>query len=131
LYEFGLNLGLAFQLQDDLLDSFGDQKIFGKRIGGDILANKKTFLLINALENAPHDLSTELLSWVNKTEYDAKEKIDAIKKIYMELKIKELTQQKIDFYFQKSSQILQNLSVDEGKKQALVLLSGEMLNRNY
>lgn len=130
LYEYGINLGLAFQLQDDLLDSFGDQKTFGKRIGGDILANKKTFLLINALETASSELKIDLLDWINKKDFVAEHKISAVKQIYTQLNIKELTQQKIDFYFQKSSDILQNLSLDKNKLRPLFVLSNRMLKRN-
>ena len=130
LYEYGINIGLAFQLQDDLLDSFGDQKTFGKRIGGDILANKKTYLLIQALENASPELKGELLSWIIKNEFNPENKIKAVKKIYTQLKIKELTQQKIDYYFQKSTQILQNISVSENKLQALFVLGNKILKRD-
>ena len=130
LYEYGINLGLAFQLQDDLLDSFGDQRTFGKRIGGDILANKKTFLLINALETASPDLKGELLIWINKKDFEEENKISAVKEIYTQLNIKELTQQKIDFYFQEASNILQNLSLDENKLQPLFVLGNRMLKRN-
>lgn len=129
LYEYGLNLGLAFQLQDDMLDSFGNQKTFGKRIGGDILANKKTFLLIKALENAPEELKSELLDWLGKTEYDDEEKIGSVLKIYRQLHIKELVNQKIDYYFQKSIQIYHEIMVDENKKQTLHLFCNNMMNR--
>jgi len=94
LYEFGINLGLAFQLQDDLLDSFGTQESFGKKIGGDILANKKTFLSIKALEKAPESLKHELKSWMKKTEFNPAEKISRVLNIYNQLNIKDLTQHK-------------------------------------
>lgn len=129
LYNYGLNLGLAFQLQDDLLDSFGNQKTFGKRIGGDILANKKTFLLIKAKENAPEELKLELLDWLGKSEYDDDEKISAVLKIYNQLQIKELTNQKIDYYFQKSTQIYNEIMIDENKKQILHTFGNTMMNR--
>jgi geranylgeranyl diphosphate synthase, type II len=131
LYEFGLNLGLAFQLQDDLLDSFGNQESFGKKIGGDILANKKTYLSINALEKSSGNLNLELLDWLNKTDYNPAEKISAVLKIYHQLKIKELTEQKIDLYFQKCSTIFQHILIDEAKKQQLKEISNLMLNRVY
>lgn len=130
LYEYGINIGLAFQLQDDLLDSFGDQKTFGKRIGGDILANKKTYLLINALEHASSELKSELLTWINKNEFIPENKIKAIKEIYTRLNIKELTQQKIDYYFHKSNQILQKLSITKNKLQPLFVLSNQILKRD-
>jgi geranylgeranyl diphosphate synthase, type II len=131
LYKFGINLGLAFQLQDDLLDSFGDQKTFGKRIGGDILANKKTYLLIKALEGVNGSLKTNLLNWIKKDDYIEEEKISAIKNIYNQLQIKNKTQEKIDFYFQQSTKILKDISVEENKKQALFILCNQMLKRDY
>ena len=129
LYEFGINLGLAFQLQDDLLDTFGDQKTFGKRIGGDIISNKKTYLLIKALENSSDEIHNELLRWLNEKEFVAEDKIKAVKAIYSQLQIQKLTQQKIDFYFQKSTQLLRDISVPENKKLTLTALSNRMLKR--
>lgn len=129
LYEYGINLGIAFQLQDDLLDSFGSQKSFGKKIGGDILANKKTFLSIKALENATGDLKSELLSWLNKTGYQPSEKITAVLDIYNQLNIKELTEQKIESYFQKCTTVFQKISIGEKQKQQLQEISEGMLNR--
>jgi geranylgeranyl diphosphate synthase type II len=131
LYEFGLNLGMAFQLQDDLLDSFGIQESFGKKIGGDILANKKTFLSINALQNATGNLKTELLDWLNKTDYNPAEKITSVLKIYNQLNIKELTEQKIESYFQKCRTVFQQISIEESRKQRLQEISNSMLNRLF
>jgi geranylgeranyl diphosphate synthase type II len=131
LYEFGLNLGMAFQLQDDLLDSFGIQESFGKKIGGDILANKKTFLSINALQNATGNLKTELLDWLNKTDYNPAEKITSVLKIYNQLNIKELTEQKIESYFQKCRTVFQQISIEESRKQRLEEISNSMLNRLF
>jgi geranylgeranyl diphosphate synthase type II len=131
LYEFGINLGLAFQLQDDLLDSFGIQESFGKKIGGDILANKKTYLLIKALETAPENLKHELSGWLNKTDFNSSEKIDAVLDIYNQLNIKELAQQKIDTYFQKCNTVFDQISVVENRKQRLQEISNSMLNRVY
>jgi len=131
LYDFGINLGLAFQLQDDLLDSFGNQESFGKKIGGDILANKKTFLSINALQNSNGNLKTDYINWLNIKEYDPEEKISAVLKIYNQLNIKELTEQKIDSYFQKCRTILETISVEDNRKKQLVEISFGMLNRVY
>ncbi len=129
LYEYGINLGVAFQLQDDLLDSFGSQESFGKKIGGDILANKKTFLSIKALENATGDLKSELLSWLNKSVDNPSEKISAVLDIYNQLNIKELTEQKIESYFQKCTTVFQQISISEKQKQQLHEISKGMLNR--
>lgn len=129
LYEYGINLGVAFQLQDDLLDSFGIQESFGKKIGGDILANKKTFLSIKALENAKGELRSELLNWLNKTGDNPSEKIAAVLDIYNQLNIKELTEQKIESYFQKCTTVFQQISIGEKQKQQLQEVSKGMLNR--
>lgn len=129
LYQFGLNLGLAFQLQDDLLDSFGKQESFGKRIGGDILANKKTFLLIKALEKATGNTKSDLIDWLGKVNFRDVEKIEAITQIYNQLKIREITEDKIDFYFQQTLKIYQEIPIAERKKEALLSLSNNMLNR--
>lgn len=129
LYQFGLNLGLAFQLQDDLLDTFGNQESFGKKIGGDILANKKTFLLIKALENAEGETKSELLDWIGKTEFDANKKIEAVTRIYNQLKIKESVEKKIDYYFQQTLKIYQQIPLGKSRKNALLSLSNNMLNR--
>lgn len=131
LYEFGINLGLAFQLQDDLLDSFGNQESFGKIIGGDILANKKTFLSIKALENASGSRKTELLGWMNKTEFKSPEKIEGVLEIYNQLNIKELTEQKVESYFNKCSDIFQQISIEDNRKKHLQEISNNMLNRVY
>jgi len=131
LYDFGLNLGLAFQLQDDLLDSFGNQQSFGKKIGGDILANKKTFLSINALQNAGAEQKTELLHWMNVAEYNPEEKIKAVLNIYNQLNIKQLTEQKIESYFQKCREVFQLISVENERKKQLLEISNSMLNRVF
>ncbi|MCK5729524.1 MAG: polyprenyl synthetase family protein [Draconibacterium sp.] len=131
LYEFGINIGLAFQLQDDLLDSFGNQKTFGKKIGGDILSNKKTYLLIKALETSSAVEKSELLNWIEKEDFIAEDKVAAILNIYNQLNIEELTQFKIDYYFQKSTSILQNLPVKSNNIIPLAKLSNQLLKRNY
>ena len=129
LYAFGENLGLAFQLQDDLLDTFGDQSTFGKKIGGDILANKKTFLLINALQNASEEKKQELLAWIAKTDFKPEEKIEAVTAIYLETGVKKMAEKKVDFYFEKAMQILTNLNIEHVVKQPLRDLSLKMLTR--
>ncbi len=131
LYEYGINLGIAFQLQDDLLDSFGSQESFGKKIGGDILANKKTFLLIKALENATGEVKSELISWLIKTVYNPSEKIKAVLDIFDQLNIKELTESKIDFYFQKCKTVFQQILIEEKQKQHLQQISNSMLKRDH
>lgn len=88
LYQYGLHIGLAFQIQDDILDLYGDPKTFGKAIGGDICCNKKTFLLITAMETADAESKAELLQWLMDTDHD-KEKIAAVKKIFDRLGVRQ------------------------------------------
>ncbi len=130
LYDFGLNLGLAFQLQDDLLDSFGDPAVFGKKTGGDINANKKTFLLIKTLEKADKHTKSILMYWL-KTDSDEKEKVKAVLEIYNQLNIQAVTQLKIDEYFKKCSDILNTLKIEAEKKENLRTISNIMLNRVF
>jgi len=129
LYDFGINLGLAFQLQDDLLDSFGDQLTFGKMIGGDIVANKKTFLLINALEQANNSVKNELLYWFQKPVFNQAEKINAILEIYNNLNIKEITQLKIDSYYNACAMIFETIEIETSKLATLKNISNKMMNR--
>ncbi len=128
-YDYGINLGMAFQLQDDLLDTFGDQDKFGKKIGGDILANKKTYLLIKALELASKEQFEELTRWLKINGCDSDEKISAVKNLYDQIGIKELTKKKIDFYFDKSVQILDGVNIPETRIQPLKILGQMMLKR--
>ncbi len=129
LYDYGLNLGLAFQLQDDLLDTFGDQDIFGKKIGGDIVTNKKTFLLIKAMEKADKDQKNRLNDWIKKPVFDSSEKIEAVKSVFNELKIEELTRNKIDFYFGRTIEILESIGLNEKQKFQLEQLNRMMIRR--
>jgi len=99
LYKFGEQLGLAFQLQDDLLDVYGDPKVFGKAIGGDITSNKKTYMLINALQRADAFQRAELDRWINAREFDRAEKIAAVTDIYNQLGIREICEARINHYF--------------------------------
>lgn len=111
LYDFGINLGLAFQLQDDLMDTYGDKKNFGKEIGGDIAANKKTFLLIKALELSTNIQYKELLSLLNNKDMDVQNKINSVKRIYQELDIEQITNEKINFFYSKIYRLLGQLSL--------------------
>ncbi len=131
LYAFGENLGLAFQLQDDLLDTFGDQNIFGKKIGGDILANKKTFLLINALQNASPKKRQELLGWIAQKDFNPEAKIEGVTLIYLETGVKKIAEQKVDDYFEIALQILADLAIEDVVKQPLRELALKMLTRKH
>lgn len=131
LYKFAENLGLAFQLQDDYLDVYGNETLFGKKTGGDILCNKKTYLLINALLRAETPQLDELNSWLNKPSgtYQEKEKIQAITNIYNSLHIRELCEQKILEYYNIAIQILHDIPQQNSRKTALKDLSDAMLHR--
>ena len=111
LYDYGIHIGLAFQLQDDLLDVYGDPKTFGKNIGGDILCNKKTFLLINALSVASEEQRQVMEDWMARKTYDAQEKIAAFANLYNELSIRDLTERRIEDYYRMASEDLARLSV--------------------
>ena len=129
LYELGYNLGMAFQLQDDLLDTFGDQNEFGKNIGGDICLNKKTFLLINALKIARDEQLTELEKWISATHFDKSEKIERVRRIYVNLGIAEITKDKIDSYFQVFQQKWEQLNVNKQKKECLLVVANKLMSR--
>ncbi|MCQ2375807.1 MAG: polyprenyl synthetase family protein [Salinivirgaceae bacterium] len=130
LYQYGINLGLAFQLRDDWLDSFGNQANFGKRIGGDIVCNKKTFLLINAMRQATGNDADELKKWIAATEFDENEKIEAVRSIFKKLKIDEQTQQKIEQYSKKADAILAELKAEGLNVSDLETINRQLLDRN-
>lgn len=131
LYEFGENMGMAFQLQDDLLDSFGDEKKFGKEIGGDILTGKKTYLYLKAHEIAGEKERSELNLCFTDGTIPVKEKISRVKAVYQGLKIRELTLEKIDLYFTKARQSLDAIAADQEPKKMLGSYANELLNREY
>ncbi|MDE5787899.1 MAG: polyprenyl synthetase family protein [Bacteroidaceae bacterium] len=129
LYRFGEQIGLAFQLQDDYLDVYGDFEVFGKRIGGDILCNKKTYMLINVLLQADEAQRTELERWIKATEYDETEKIKAVTRLYDEIGIPQMARQKIESYYMLAEQSLAKVNLPQSCKQQLWLYAQEMLNR--
>ena len=131
LYDFGEKIGLAFQLQDDYLDVYGDFAVFGKRIGGDILCNKKTYLLIKAFEHANEGQRKELESWISRTEYAPQEKIDAVTRLYNEIGVRELCDQKINMFFQLAEQSLQKVSLPWEKKSQLWNYALQLMSRKF
>lgn len=131
LYRFGEQIGLAFQLQDDFLDVYGDTRVFGKAIGGDITSNKKTFMLINALNHANEEQRRQLESWIGATEFDRDEKVAAVTRLYNEIGIDRMAQDKIAYYFEQSRKYLQAVSVDERRKAELAAYAQRMMNRQY
>lgn len=126
LREFGVNIGIGFQLKDDLLDVYADQKKFGKQVGGDIIYNKKTFLLIKALEKAKGKQQKELKEWLSAKKFNAKKKVTAITGIYDALGISELTEIKVNQYFEKGFDRLQELNSDNS---TLVDFTEELMAR--
>ena len=131
LYAFGEKMGLAFQLQDDLLDVYGNPKVFQKKLGGDIVENKKTFMLINALQLADAEQKKELNRWLSLKEFDAEQKIAAITHIYNILGIDKLAQQKIEELFALSLQSLDKVKVADEKKVELRNFANKLLDRKY
>ena len=130
LYQFGEKMGLAFQLQDDLLDVYGDPAVFGKQIGGDILCNKKTFMLINAFNRANPTQKAQLQEWVDKTDFVPAEKIQAVTALYDAVGIKALCLDKIEQLFSQSLECLAKVKVDESKKTELKAFADKLLKRN-
>ncbi len=131
IYRFGEQMGLAFQLQDDFLDVYGDTKVFGKAIGGDIVSNKKTYMLINAFNRADAAQRAELERWIEATDFDAKEKIAAVTRIYNEIGIDRLAMEKIKFYFNESKKYLDAVNVAPERKAELAKYTAEMMKRQY
>ena len=129
LYEFGKNIGIAFQLQDDILDVFGDAEKFGKQVGGDILSNKKTFLLLKAQELAKDATLLELETWLNKKEFTPEEKIEAVKNVYKKLNVKEIAENKMNEFHQKAMLHFEALAVDSIKKNNLLKFAESLLVR--
>lgn len=131
LYKFGEQIGLAFQLQDDYLDVYGDSKVFGKEIGGDITSNKKTYMLINAFNKANDAQRKELTRWVSAHDFDRNEKVDAVTRLYNEIGINQLVQDKIAYYFAQSKKFLDAVNVPEEKKEELRKYAQKMMKRQY
>lgn len=129
LYKFGELMGLAFQLQDDYLDVYGDPAVFGKAIGGDILCNKKTYMLINAFNRADDSQRKELMRWVTAEKFDPKEKIAAVTGIYNNVGIKQLAESKIEYYFDQSRKYLAAVNVPEERKAVLTEYTDKMMKR--
>ena len=131
LYRFGEQIGLAFQLQDDYLDVYGDTKVFGKEIGGDITSNKKTFMLINAFNHANAEQRKELQKWVDAKDFDRKEKVEAVTRLYNEIGIDKMAQDKIAYYFEQSKKYLDAIHVDAARKSELQQYAQRMMERQY
>ena len=131
LYKFGEYVGLAFQLQDDYLDVYGDESVFGKAIGGDILSNKKTYLLINAQNKADEEQRKALMGWLEAADCDAQAKIAAVTKLYNAIGVEQLATAKIAECFERSKIYLDAVGLDEARKAELVRYVQKMMNRTY
>jgi geranylgeranyl diphosphate synthase type II len=130
LYDFGLNLGMAFQLQDDLLDTFGDQRTIGKMLGTDIVDNKKTFLMIKALEKASSQQRVALTDWLTKRDFKREEKVGAVTGIFNQLKIKEITNRRIKDFYELSLENLAHLNKPEERKVELANFASFLMKRD-
>ncbi|MEN9919737.1 MAG: hypothetical protein RL662_2173 [Bacteroidota bacterium] len=128
LYHFGINIGIAFQLMDDLLDVYGSPETFGKKTGGDILCNKKTYLLITALQDKR--AKEELTNWINKTDFDEQEKIDAVTTIYNRLELPKTAKRIIHTYYEKAMAYLDVVDVTDERKKELRLFAESLESRN-
>ena len=130
IYDFGKNLGIAFQLQDDYLDAFGDPKTFGKQVGGDIIENKKTYLYLKALEfsDASDKRQLEHLYGVNPT--DTSDKIDTVKQLFVSSGSATATKTEIENYTQKAFSVLESIKISEEHKEALRVFGNNLMNRS-
>lgn len=131
LYKFGEQVGLAFQLQDDFLDVYGDPQVFGKAIGGDIASNKKTYMLINAFNHANDAQREELTRWITAKTFDREEKVVAVTRLYNEIGVDKLALNKIAYYFDESKKYLDAVKVEEDKKTELGQYAERMMSRKY
>jgi geranylgeranyl diphosphate synthase type II len=131
LYQFGENLGIAFQLQDDILDVYGDPLKFGKQVGGDIISNKKTFLLIKALELAKGDDLTELKNWIAKKDFNAEEKVNAVRNIYDKIGIKDLSKNLMQSYAQQALDNLDKINASKENKSILLDFADMLVKREH
>lgn len=129
LYDFGVKMGLAFQLQDDWLDVYGDPKVFGKNIGGDILCNKKTYMLITALEQADEDQRKELERWLTATDFIPAEKISAVTTLYNNIGVGKRCEEMVEAYYSDGLAVLDSIALPEERKQALKDFACSLMNR--
>jgi geranylgeranyl diphosphate synthase type II len=130
LRDAGINLGIGFQLKDDLLDVYGDKKKFGKQVGGDIIANKKTFLLIKAIEKAKGKDKVELTRWLSARKFSKRQKVKAISAMYDRLGIQSLTETKVTEYFEKGFSGLEKIG-SEVKLRPLIQFASQLAGRAH
>jgi geranylgeranyl diphosphate synthase type II len=130
IYDFGLNLGLAFQLQDDYLDAFGDPKTFGKQVGGDIIENKKTYLYLKAIEFSKPEEKEQLLHYFCIQPEDNLDKINSVKEIFNSTGASEATQIAIQDFTLKAFETLDKMNISEDKKAILKAFGENLMGRN-
>jgi geranylgeranyl diphosphate synthase type II len=131
IYKFGESIGLAFQLKDDLLDTFGNQKKFGKKIGGDIISNKKTYLYIKAFELAKNKTLNDLDNCFNNKSIAHNTKIKTVIDIYNKLKIKDITEKKIEYFCARGLEYLNQIKVKDQRKKELKSFTKKLMIRNF
>ena len=130
IYEFGKNLGIAFQLQDDYLDAFGDPKTFGKQVGGDIIENKKTYLYLKALEFSSKEEQVQLQHLFSLSPKDQTDKIEAVKDMFKSSGADKATKREIEFFTNKAFSVLEHLDISTESKMALKQFGEQLMNRN-
>ena len=131
IYDFGIKTGLAFQIQDDLLDVYADSTKFGKNIGGDISENKKTYMSLKAMELAKGEDLKKLHLYFSSTDFDREDKFFAVKSIYDKYNIKEEAYQLVNQYYKEATDILQQLDVPQSPKQTLIKFVDKLIKREY
>jgi len=129
LYRYGECLGLAFQLQDDYLDVYGDPKVFGKKIGGDILCDKKTYMLINALLHASEEERAELQRWIGCKDCNPDEKIKAVTELYTKIGVDRMAQERMNAYYAEAEACLAEVKLPEERKQMLRGIALDLMGR--
>jgi geranylgeranyl diphosphate synthase type II len=130
LYEFGRNLGLAFQIQDDLLDIYGDVKVFGKILGGDIISNKKTYLLVKALEIASVEQAKQLHKQFALKEFDPEIKVKTVVELYNQMNIKNISENLANDYINTAFSLLDNIGVINERKTELADIANSLIGRD-
>jgi len=129
IYQFGKNLGIAFQLQDDYLDAFGDPKTFGKQVGGDIIENKKTYLYLKALEFSNDEDALQLQHLFGISPSENNDKIESVKQLFITSGSADATQQEIKNYTNKAFSVLEDIAISEEKKQVLKQFGEQLMSR--
>ena len=131
LYKFGEQIGLAFQLQDDYLDVYGDPKVFGKKIGGDIICNKKTYMLINAFNKANDRQCKELEKWIGCENFNHEEKVAAVTELYNSIGVDKMAIERINYYFDEANKYIAAVNLPDERKAELLAYAQKMLHRKW